>query len=110
MYTRLNRITLVIDPCTRPREVLEAYREVRAWFIKQRTRRIGTKSCRLVLFHLEQIAKNPQITWREEMKLWNAKYRLQPDYRIGQESNYAKRYNAAVRNLLVVPSRDIDVE
>jgi hypothetical protein len=101
-YTRLNRITLEVDPSVGPREVMQRYREARANFIETRMRRLGAKSVLIVLFHLEQKAKNPAITWREEMNLWNKKHRRRPDFRIAQESNYGKRHAEAVRNLLMV--------
>jgi hypothetical protein len=55
-----------------------------------------------VLFHLKAREKNPNLTWREEMELWNRKYGHLPNYQFRIESTYALYFDRAASNLLGV--------
>ena len=93
-FEAMSRITLTVDPALPPREVADAYREVRARFLGPRYRTLGEKHVALALF----AARKPGgITWREGMLSWN---KAKKKWAYSQETNFARDCTQALKRLL----------
>jgi hypothetical protein len=93
-FEAMSRITLTVDPALSPREVVDAYRKVRARFLGPRYRALSEKHVALALF----AARKPDgTTWREAMLSWNT---ANKKWAYSRETNFARDCTQALRRLL----------
>jgi hypothetical protein len=93
-FEAVSRITLTVDPALAPREVADAYRNVRARFLGPRYRALSEKHVALALF----TARKPDgVTWREAMQSWNA---ANKKWAYSRETNFARDCDQALKRLL----------
>jgi hypothetical protein len=102
-YPRLSRIVIEADPSLGPRQILRVYREARRKLIHSRSRSIAARSAELIVFYTEHWDQG--LSWREQMILWNKKYRQRPAYRFKAETNFAKQVKNSIRSLLMTDYR-----
>jgi hypothetical protein len=87
----LNRIELQVDPTLSPRQVAEAYGQLRKQVFGRRSRAMSEKHLRLALFCLQ---RPPDEGLKTAMTAWNDEY---PKWRYRQESNFGRDRIAAKR-------------
>ena len=104
----LRRISMVIDPVVKPREVHDYYRDIRRKILPRRQRATSEKHLRLAAFVIEQ---RKEATWPQKMNAWNKAHPegVWSGYQYKKADNFHRDATAVLKRLKRLMQEDYPI-